>query len=433
MALTFTLKGAGLADQTDGNSYAYSATSMVSGEWYVLSAVSSHASAAPVMTVAATGVTFTQLGTAGGELFPNGTRRQQAWRFQAVATGTLGITITATASTSMDATVVHLGGADPTTPVVQTVSNSGTAAASATVTLAAYGNASNLPLIFQTNNSNVVHSVKAGFTELYDAGHAAPVNSMVVAYGSSADTTPNTTWVGNVQWSIFAMEVAEAASGVTLVVADVTAPVGLLDAVAITQTHNLAVSDVTAPVGILDSVAITQTHVLAVGDVTAPVGLLDATTITQTHILVVSDVTAPVGLLDEVTISSTTTLVVSDVTAPVGLLDAVTITQTHNLVVADVTAAVSVLDAVVITQTHVLVVADVTAPVGLLDAVTVSSHLHERANIVGLVARDYRVVIVVEVPRHDDAAQEHRMGIVKAEHRSDPVPDERRFAVVGSE
>lgn len=225
---TFALRGAGLADAVDRNSYTYSANGLVAGEWYAFSATCSHASAAPAMVPTASGVTFIEQATvalpSGGVVFPSGNRRIQAWRFQAVATGTLVITIPVSGGTSLDATVVHLGSADPTTPVVNTATGTNTASGgTGTITLPTFANPANQTLFFVTHNANQVHVLKAGYTSLYDQGHANPVMAHTVGYGPANDRTPSATWSGNVQWGAIALEIASASTDATVTPAAVAA------------------------------------------------------------------------------------------------------------------------------------------------------------------------------------------------------------------
>lgn len=140
-----------------------------------------------------------------------------------------------------------------------------------------------------------------------------------------------------------------ASSETTLVLTDITHG-HTLDAVSLTQTHNLAQADI-AHGHTLDAVSLTQDHNLGLADV-VHAHSLDAVALTQAHNLALADV-SHAHVLDNVVLDSA--LLVSDI-AHGHTADSVSLTQTHNLSIASISHA-HTLD--VVGFGSVLVVADI--------------------------------------------------------------------------
>lgn len=172
---------------------------------------------------------------------------------------------------------------------------------------------------------------------------------------------------------------------VDLVVADLTST-SSLDAVTLTQVHQLTVADLTSSTA-LEAVVLTQDHVLALEDLVSA-STLDAVTLTQAHNLTVADMLsgspfdnvvltqdhqlvvadmASASNVENVVLNVATNLIVADLNSA-STVDAVVLTQVHNLTVSDMLSE-SPLETVALTQDHQLVVADLNSATAF-DAIT---------------------------------------------------------------
>jgi hypothetical protein len=115
---------------------------------------------------------------------------------------------------SCDATVVECPGADLSGAFAQVAIKLGQPAdTTRSVTLAATPATTSLVLFFAENRTdNVDMTPEAGWTELYDAGHGAPVRRHVVLYAMPAvtDTTPSYSSATAGTYGAIALEVVEA-------------------------------------------------------------------------------------------------------------------------------------------------------------------------------------------------------------------------------
>ena len=220
MALT-TTKIDQIHSQTDASSYAFTAKTYTANLLYVIFTNTSVASGAPptVTGVASANVTFAEIGTAGGVVYDT-VRRIQAWYVipgSTFAGETVTITCNGT-STGMDASNIEVNGHDTSGTIVQNATNGATSGTSLTVTLSAFGNSNNRPMAYFGHRANEATTEGTGYTELDDGNHASPsAGSETIWHSSSADTTPNASWVTNSANGGFAIEIKAATAAAAIV------------------------------------------------------------------------------------------------------------------------------------------------------------------------------------------------------------------------
>jgi len=129
---------------------------------------------APIATgVSGAGLTFTEIGTAGGVTFSAGNRRIQAWRALVTSGATTGV-VTATLagdSSSMGAAMIAFtgtktSGTNGADAVVQSATYAGIAYAPCTVTLNAFADSKNRPVAFFAHRAQELTTEESGYTEL---------------------------------------------------------------------------------------------------------------------------------------------------------------------------------------------------------------------------------------------------------------------------
>ena len=82
-----------------------------------------------------------------------------------------------------------------------------------TVTLAAFGSASNRPVAFFNHRVAEATTPESGYTELDDGSHGSPAAGAECEWhASTADTTPSASWVTGAAVGGFALEI-KAVSG----------------------------------------------------------------------------------------------------------------------------------------------------------------------------------------------------------------------------
>jgi uncharacterized protein YjiK len=216
--LSVSKKGA-IHDPADASSYSFASITASNNRLYVVFLSTSIASGtAPSATgVSGAGLTFTEIGTAGGLLYSGtpGIRRIQAWRAlvgSGAATGSIAISLGAT-STGMDAVLLEFSGMDTSGTngsgaVVQSATNMATSATALTVTLSAFANANNRPVAFFNHRAAEATTQEPGYTELDEGSHSSPAAGAECEWhASTADTTPTASWVTAANAGGFAIEV----------------------------------------------------------------------------------------------------------------------------------------------------------------------------------------------------------------------------------
>jgi hypothetical protein len=211
MPIAAAIAGTPLHSATDSSSYSQSVTVVV-GRLYVVFAASTHASAAPVMSIAATSESFTERGGTNGFAMVSGQKRIQCFTCIGAAAGAKNFTITATNSTSQDIVVVEVTGFDPTTPIANAEGAApGTLSTGPVVTVTAAADPANRFLMSLIHNANERITVDSPWVELNDLGHNTPVmNQGTVWNPTDTDNTVDFGWTSNVQHAFINVEIKAA-------------------------------------------------------------------------------------------------------------------------------------------------------------------------------------------------------------------------------
>jgi hypothetical protein len=223
MAITAAKLGTSLHTSTDASSYTYASATYSNNKLYLLFTNTSIASgtAPTVDTVSGGGITWVEVGTAGGRAYSGTVRRVQCFRglvTSGATTGALTLTLSGT-STQMHAVVLEFDGMDTSGTngsgaIVQIVTNIATAT-SLTVTLAAFGSSDNRPVGWFCHRANEATANGTGYTELDDGTGTTPsAGSEAEWHATTADTTPNASWATSSDSGGIGIEVKAAAAGV---------------------------------------------------------------------------------------------------------------------------------------------------------------------------------------------------------------------------
>jgi hypothetical protein len=208
---------AAIHSSTDATSYAFQSITASNGRLYVVFVHTATGSgAAPAVTsVSGAGLSFSEIGTPGGLLYSGaGVRRIQAWRALASAgagTGSIVINLGGT-SIGMDAVLLEVtgmdsSGANGSGAVGQTATGSVTSGTSLQLSLGAFGNSNNRPLAFFSHRMAEETTPEAGYSELDDGSHSAPVTGAQCEWHASApETTPSASWLSAAAAGGFALE-----------------------------------------------------------------------------------------------------------------------------------------------------------------------------------------------------------------------------------
>jgi len=173
-----------------------------------------------VTSVSGAGLSFTQIGTAGGLVYSGTARRIQAWRaLSSAGAGTGSITINlAGISTSMDAVLLEFTGADTSGTngsgaIVRSATSQASKVKTLSVPLAAFGSAANRPVAFFSHVANEATTPGAGYTELDDGNHSSPnTGAQLEWHATAAQTTPSASWSKKQDCGGFAIEVKAAST-----------------------------------------------------------------------------------------------------------------------------------------------------------------------------------------------------------------------------
>jgi len=212
------VKRGAIHSAADASSYSFPSITAAANRLYVVFLSTSQGSVtAPSATrLSGAGLSFTEIGAAGGLLYSGstGVRRIQAWRAlvaSGAGTGAIAISLNGT-STGMDAVLlefagVNTSGTNGSGALAQSTSKA-TSATSLTLSLAAFGTSSNRPVAFFNHRVSEATTPEGGYTELDDASHGSPVAGAECEWNASApDTTPSASWATSSQAGGFALEV----------------------------------------------------------------------------------------------------------------------------------------------------------------------------------------------------------------------------------
>lgn len=166
--------------------------------------------ASGITSITGDGLTYTQVATVAN---PDDSG-VDLWLWRGTGNPTAGALTVTIADTGIFYSYVvdSATGANTTSPVVQSATNSGVDA-TPTASLAAFGSASNAAYAFVATNSSGSATPGTGFSELTDFGGIFSTYLHSTEWRASADTTPDMTLGGAANWGIIAVEVAEATAG----------------------------------------------------------------------------------------------------------------------------------------------------------------------------------------------------------------------------
>jgi hypothetical protein len=195
-------------DDTDASTYTTAGVTILVTCAYLLSVITSHATAAPIPTIAGAGQTWVQVDT---QTFAGGQGRLTTFRCGGLA-GSGALTITATAATGCQwildgfngvITDNNGGGA-----IFQEVGSNGTAT-TATITLGATESASNASygVWARSAAANEAWTPGAGFTSMVQTGGANPARSFLTEFSATLDTTIDATWTTSATYRAFGFEI----------------------------------------------------------------------------------------------------------------------------------------------------------------------------------------------------------------------------------
>jgi hypothetical protein len=229
---------ASVTDDFDRTSYDFPSATYSNNVLYIAFTSSSCASgdncgsgtdvAPPVTGVSGAGLTFTEIGTAGGLLYSTNGRRIQAWRAlvtSGATTGVVTINLGSGTAAGMGATVIAFtgtttSGTNGSDAVVQWPSFGNSGVTSLTVTMAAFADSNNRPVAFFSHRATeaTTHDTADGYTELYDGSHGAvAMGYMAEWHATAANTAPSASWSTSSSAGGFALEIAAApATSLTL-------------------------------------------------------------------------------------------------------------------------------------------------------------------------------------------------------------------------
>jgi hypothetical protein len=213
-------------DNVDRTTYTTASVSPTASRWLVLDTFARFAGAQPTPVVSGLSLTWvTELTVTDFNNALMRLGRYYAWTGAAPGSGTISIDYSPTTMIGAGWVVYEMSGANTSDPFVQSVGvDPNTTDTSTTVTLSAFGNAANRPVISSFHNrfdeGSDPDTTPSAYTELADVFGANPSCSFAVAWNSAnTDTTPSYSWLTSVNLHMaLASEIADAgAAGSTVV------------------------------------------------------------------------------------------------------------------------------------------------------------------------------------------------------------------------
>ena len=127
--------------------------------------------------------------------------------------GALDFTTAGTTWTGLIHVVNSATGIDTTDAIVQVVTTNAASVSTLTITLAAFGNANNVPMFGAGRTTDVLGDVELGYTELNDHTYATPNTSFLSGWSDALESTPSATWATLSNTVAIGIEVAATAAG----------------------------------------------------------------------------------------------------------------------------------------------------------------------------------------------------------------------------
>ena len=205
----------------NGQSYATASITPSSNALVLAWVVNSHASAANTVTLSGNSLTWEEV---TNTTFSGGLYRLTLFRAMGASptTGAVTVTVAGTANTGARWSITQYTGTDTSGTngsgaVVQSQTNTATAAADLTVTLSAFGSTNNVTAAgFSIDNRAFIDN-EAGWTEFGDSGNSAPGTELESEWIASNDTSAYASIASGTQnWGGIAVEIKAAVSTVTV-------------------------------------------------------------------------------------------------------------------------------------------------------------------------------------------------------------------------
>jgi hypothetical protein len=252
-----------ITSNTSGSSFPFPSATYSNNVLYIAytSTSCSSCTAGTVTSVSGAGLTFTEIGTAGGLPYGPDYRRIQAWRALATSgagTGVVTVTLSGNPSPAFGAVMLAFSGmktsgSNGADAVANYMTNSAGSGTSLTVTMSAFANSNNRPVAFFSHRAQEVTNNEAGYTELWDGQTSAIAMGYEAEWHANvAETTPSASWATSGANGGFALEIARADTSplltfntkyvVTSSTAATNATTTLADDTPASQTFTLAAS-----------------------------------------------------------------------------------------------------------------------------------------------------------------------------------------------
>lgn len=263
-------------DSTDAASYTTASVSPTGNDLILVAVLNSKGTTPDTPTISGGGVTtWTQVATR----LRSTANRLTVFRGVAPASPTpatividfAGATQTSCAWSVGDYSGCDTGGTNGSNAIVQEVDNDFAGATSASITLAAFGDAANATYGAFHHGANETTTAGTGFTRLSDVFGSAPSNALMVEFRNDNDTTVDASWSSSSPSIGIAIELKSAATGTTVTPSEA-------QVVLATQAPTVA-SDTTvtpsAAAVVLQTQAPTVSVTIPVGNGTYPAHLIE--------------------------------------------------------------------------------------------------------------------------------------------------------------
>lgn len=348
---------------TDAASYTTASVTPSANVWLVVDVMTAKASPVGDPTISGLSLTWTKEGHQ--DTFQTNRRITRFYAWTGSSPGSGAITFDYGGVTHLGSAwhVYEISGANTTDPFVQTVGSDGggASATSVSVTLSAFADSNNRPLISKLHVIQQAATQEGGYTEFGDVTGAGPAIGFAIAYHATAtDTTPSYTWgTATGSYSALASEIAIAAAGGTNINAVTLSATPSLPAASL--THSLTAATLTAtptqPAATLRSDLTAATLTVTPSQ---PAARLDHRVLAALLTVTPSFPTASVQIADirAVTLTITPTLPAASLSSTQNVT-AVTLTATpslpqarvdHNLSAATLTASPTLPTAALVSQ-----------------------------------------------------------------------------------
>lgn len=183
----------------------------------VIAAIATSSDACTAVSLSGGGVTtWTQFATVAHS---TGTNQRKIWLFRAYQASygaAAVVTITATSATStawiiFDVATIDTSGTNGSGAIVQTPTNTGTTETTATVTMSAFGDATNNGAFgFVSRRPNAAITQEGGYTEISEQSPTAPGHTLEVEWKTGEDLAITADLTSSTSWGMIGVEIKAA-------------------------------------------------------------------------------------------------------------------------------------------------------------------------------------------------------------------------------